>query len=300
MNITTIQNTIKRNSRLYLALWKIHSWLSSFYVPLFRNIFYPNGKLAKIHYINLEWWNGKVNIGDQLAPVIYDWMLMRKNVKPMWTKRTIHLLTVGSILGIFFCDGIVWGSGILGFESMDFIHKHKRLIKYDIRAVRGPLTAHFLETQGYKTSNIFGDPGILMPLIFTPSDCKKRYKVSIIHHISQMKDINKDIKGHHYIDVKTSDYRKFITEICQSKLIISSSLHGIILAESYGIPAIFLNEGVEKELFKYYDWYFSTGRYNVIVTNSIDEALNVIPMPLPELDFMRKGLLDSFPYEFFR
>ena len=65
-----------------------------------------------------------------------------------------------------------------------------------------------------------------------------------------MKDINKDIKGHHYIDVKTSDYRKFITEICQSKLIISSSLHGIILAESYGIPAIFLNEGVEKKFYR--------------------------------------------------
>lgn len=82
-------------------------------------------------------------------------------------------------------------------------------------------------------------------------------------------------------------------------MIISSSLHGIILAESYGVPAIFINEDMNDELFKFYDWYFSTGRKNVVMATSISEALNITPMELPDLAEMRNNLLKCFPYDLF-
>ena len=80
-----------------------------------------------------------------------------------------------------------------------------------------------------------------------------------------------------------------------SCLVISSSLHGIILAESYGIPAIFLGQNMEYEIIKFYDWYYSTGRKNVVIANSLDDALQMTPMALPQLEEMQKNLMMAFP-----
>ena len=51
----------------------------------------------------------------------------------------------------------------------------------------------------------------------------------------------KDEEIDNQIDILTNDWKK-INQIYNSKLIISSSLHGIILAVAYGIPAILLNK----------------------------------------------------------
>lgn len=80
-------------------------------------------------------------------------------------------------------------------------------------------------------------------------------------------------------------------------MVYSSSLHGIILAESYGVPSVFLRQGMEEEMLKYYDWYFATGRYEVRSATSLAEAKETEPMKLPELEELREGLLQSFPYD---
>ncbi|MBE6782684.1 MAG: polysaccharide pyruvyl transferase family protein [Ruminococcaceae bacterium] len=66
---------------------------------------------------------------------------------------------------------------------------------------------------------------------------------------------------------------KFVEEIKSSEKVISSSLHGIILAETYGVPAVFLNTGgyVDNALIKYYDWYYSTNRWNVKMARTIED-----------------------------
>lgn len=97
--------------------------------------------------------------------------------------------------------------------------------------------------------------------------------------------------------MNTTDYRKVIDQIVNSKKIISSSLHGIILAEAYGIPAVFLNSGMDNEKMKFFDWYLSTGRTEIKVANSLDEALHMKPMSLPNLNGMRMKLIRSFPYD---
>ncbi len=72
-----------------------------------------------------------------------------------------------------------------------------------------------------------------------------------------------------------------------------------IIAEAYGIPAILLCEDLDNEdLFKYYDYYFSTNRYNVKVARTIEEAVTMEPMELPNnLEKLKEGLIDSFPYD---
>ena len=102
--------------------------------------------------------------------------------------------------------------------------------------------------------------------------------------------------GLHFIDPKTSDYKYFIDEIVKSKRVISSSLHGIILAEAYGIPTVFLNWGLDDQPIKFRDWYMSTGRETVFA-NSMEEAVEAEPMPLPDLSGIQDAIMKTFPYD---
>lgn len=96
--------------------------------------------------------------------------------------------------------------------------------------------------------------------------------------------------------MKTDNYKSVIDAICSSEVVLSSSLHGLILAESYGVPAVFFQDRPDRFNFKYEDWYRSTGR-EFQVCHSLEEARYANPIELPELDGLRKGLLDSFPYD---
>ena len=93
----------------------------------------------------------------------------------------------------------------------------------------------------------------------------------------------------------SDDWMAVIDKIVMTKLVICSSLHGIILAESYGVPAILLND-YGMNLFKYEDYYYSTGRFDFPVAKTVEEALKLAPPPLPDFTEMRESLVSSFPY----
>lgn len=263
---------------------------------LLRNSKSFGGEKSPSKRIVLEYWKSKVNVGDMLAPVIYDYMLKKNGLsKNAIVPKRVHLMTVGSLIGLMPFDAVIWGTGIHRVNiTKNLIHNRKK-INYDIRAVRGPVTKFIMDILGYQCPETFGDPAILMKLIYQPKDIKKEYDISVIYHLFH-KNLNKQ-ENLHYIDTQTSDYKFFINEIMKSKLIISSSLHGIILAETYGIPAIFLSEGMEEEIIKYFDWYYSTDRYNIKIAKSLSDALKMEPMEIPNLKEMRNNLMDSFPID---
>lgn len=277
--------------------------LSSASKLLRRNTYCSSLKKAQKNKVNLEWVDNH-NLGDELAPVIYNWMLNRRQLSTDTNvKKTTHLMTVGSMIGSWNYDAVVWGSGIHMFSNIRKLSNLSRVQKFDIRAVRGPVTRNALLSCGHDCPEIYGDPGVLMPLIYTPDKLEKTYPVSVVLHyhasnewISKQPYNDKEL---HYLNIGTDDYKKYIDEMLQSEMVISSSLHGIILAEAYGIPAIFLNTGgyVDEALMKYYDWYFSTGRYTVKVAMTLDEALQMSPMPLPDLSDMQERLIKAFPYD---
>jgi hypothetical protein len=51
---------------------------------------------------------------------------------------------------------------------------------------------------------------------------------------------------------------------------------------------------------KYYDWYFSTGRYSVRAAANIEEALKTDPMPIPDFAAMREAIMSTFPSDLYR
>ena len=205
-------------------------------------------------------------------------------------------MTIGSLIGGGVFDSVVWGSGVMDATNIVNMITNRKTVKYDVRAVRGPLTKDFLEKAGYNTEKtVIGDPGILMPLIYHPSVRKKKYKYSVIRHLLDEDDINDDRV--HLIDIRTKDYKSFVDELVSSEIVISASLHGIILSEAYGIPAVFLSRGVTSQIIKYMDWYYSTGRYSIRIADTIDEAISMQPMELPNLVKLQNELIKSFPYD---
>lgn len=136
---------------------------------LFRNKYCRHGKCAEKRCVNLEYFDSEVNLGDTLSPVIYRWMLDRAFIP--YNKKircTRHLMALASLLGGNVFDAVVWGSDVKSFDAIGALGKRIYIQKLVIRAVRGSITREILRTCGYICPEIYGDPAVLMPLIYTP------------------------------------------------------------------------------------------------------------------------------------
>jgi pyruvyltransferase len=82
-----------------------------------------------------------------------------------------------------------------------------------------------------------------------------------------------------------------------SNYVITGSLHGLIIAEAYNIPAVLLASDIDNDFFKYEDYYFSTNRMKFDVGNSLDEVIiNRIYNPsINNLKQLQDNLITSFP-----
>ncbi len=88
-----------------------------------------------------------------------------------------------------------------------------------------------------------------------------------------------------------------LRRIAQSELVVGSSLHALVVAESLDIPARLIRSRVEHEL-KYADYYLGTGRYDFRPADSIAEAIAAGGEPKPE--WTPTALLKAFPYDLWR
>ncbi len=281
---------IKKFKPVYEAL-KRRGMLSSI-----RNSKTFYGNEFKKKHVNLEYWKFKKNLGDAISPVVVEFMLAKKGLSlKTKTKKTHHLCAIGSIIGSYDFDAVIWGSGIHNKTLMDAISNHKSYVKYDVRLVRGPRTRQILVDNGYKVEEKYGDPALIMPLIYK-SEAVKKYDISVVLHMNTLKLVNVPANVHK-IDIETDDYKFFIDELVSSKKVITSSLHGIILAESYGVPAVFLSTGMDDELMKFYDYYESTNRSKFVIAKSIEEAIKVEPTPLADLSKLQDNVIETFPYD---
>lgn len=267
---------------------------------LFRNRYSRNGEKLPNNRVHLEYYRDATNLGDLLSPVIYEYMLKKGGLtvdSPAAKKKPTHITALGSLLGgkgDF--DTTVWGSGLMRFSAVKHISRKKLFQKLDVRSVRGPVTAAALEDCGISCPKVYGDPAILMPLIYTPAPKERKGTVLITHYLTPA-DEYRDLEGITFLNIQTADYKTFIDTVASAEKVISSSLHGIILAETYGTPAVFMKKGMESVLLKFYDWYYSTGRYSVTVASDLQEALATEAMPLPRLKEMQTAIMEAFPYD---
>lgn len=199
----------------------------------------------------------------------------------------------------------VWGAGTF----------NPRLpVKFSLKkthAVRGPLTRDYLRKQGHDFPEVYGDPGVLFPLIFSPTK-KKRYKLGVVPHY---------VDKHHPAvvgapdDVLIIDVFKPPTEIieniCSCEVIASSSLHGLIAADAFGVPTTWVVFGGPAEwgnnalsrggAFKYMDYFASISKNE----RPLVDAMLETTMPVDKLIMssclyeqgpLRAGLISACPF----
>lgn len=269
-----------------------------------------NVKSMKTDYnkVNLHYWDSNIvnggefpnNLGDDLSRIIVDYMLQREglSLEDKIHAHIKHLYAVGSIINMGYQNATIWGSGFLeDLSAKDKFMHHRPMRKLDIRCVRGPKSRDNLLQLGYKCPEVYGDPALLMPLLFTPA-VEVFQDYIIIPHFRKEQEYREKYSEKSIQTMVTNDYVKVISRMCSSKKVISSSLHGIILAETFNVPAVWLRDRDGIKDFKYYDYYYSTQRFKVQYARNIEDAIEMEPMPLPKnLDELRDGLIGAFPYD---
>ncbi len=241
----------------------------------------------------------KENYGDLLSKYLVEKISGKKvkwvhPKKQAWYKiNKVNFLAIGSILAHSSNDSIVWGSGIIDL-------KHD-IAKADFRAVRGPKTRARLLELGFDCPEVYGDPALLLPEYYSPKVVKK-YKVGIIPHYVDYKEVdsknseNPDIK---IIDLLTDNIEKTTREILECERVVSSSLHGIIVAHAYGIPAAFVefSDKIFGDGVKFQDYFLSVSITNASKMIISDTELNTfegenLEFLLPNAEVIRKRKTD--------
>ena len=183
---------------------------------------------------------------------------------------------------------IVWGSGCISATAPP--SKKPR----EVCAVRGPLTRKALLELGYSCPEIYGDPALLLPRLYTPHVAVK-YRLGIIPHF-----IDRDIPWVHemslksgvkILDIQKVDPESFIDSVAECEYILSSSLHGIIISDAYDVPNMWieLSNNVIGNGFKFFDYFLSVKRdidapINPISLTDVDRLIQRIPDDKASID----------------
>ena len=203
----------------------------------------------------LHWSTSKPNFGDALSPLICEVVSGRKIEFAKTTQ--CDLIAIGSLMqrvkeGVFTKKIHIWGTGRIE-EHKPFKSKHI------YHAVRGKLTNNMVKNS---QPVALGDPGLLADLLLTPNQHKvKKFKIGFVEHykdknnplISQIIDNYSDTTN---IDIYLPPL-KFLARLAECEIIFSSAMHGLIAADSLGIPnaRISLSDRLRGGNFKFQDYY---------------------------------------------
>lgn len=265
------------------------------------------------------------NMGDQLNALI---------IKKIWgieiVKSNIYnskISTIGSGLGAFttrghhlcgieqriigpFCKPVyIWGTGFIqkrkdGNEGRFFRKMH-------FCAVRGNLSRNRVEQiLGYEINIPVGDGGILAPALLKDKSetISKKYDVGIIPHWREKKhplfDKLKSSYSNSVLIDLNEDPLEVVKVILECKMVVSSSLHGLIVADSFHIPNIHVvvTDKMIGDGFKFEDYYSAYNLEHQYIRldehdfPSKDWIICHYKVNAKDVENMKKRMLASFPF----
>jgi hypothetical protein len=169
------------------------------------------------------YWRGVPNFGDRLGPLLVEALTGRRCE---WAPAPLaDLVVVGSILGLLPSG---WRGTVLGAGTARQEPWHAADAR--ILALRGLLT---LDLARRPADAALGDPGLLVPAVVAPA--AHRGGVVAVPHWQ-----DRDLLGRwpraRAVDVRR-DPREVVRQISCASAVVTSSLHGLIVADAYGIPS---------------------------------------------------------------
>jgi len=214
------------------------------------------------------YWSKCANWGDALNPFLVA-CISGCRVRHEADAHSWKYFAIGSILERADRFSIVWGTGLIAPDDLPRQRPHS------IHAVRGPLTRAQLVKNGISCPEVYGDPALLLPRYLKPA-WREKVEIGIIPHYTDQAhpwiEAARGESGVRVIDVY-ADTEEFVRDLVSCECILSSSLHGLICADAYGIPnrrALFNNNARIGGDFKFMDYYKSI---NVIPNEPVTPKL---------------------------
>lgn len=209
------------------------------------------------------------------------------------------------IMGVLFPNVSIWGTGFISYKEKDTPF-YRRNMKFC--AVRGELSKRRVENLLNKTLNIpTGDAGILSSYLLKEK-VEKKYKVGIIAHFKEQDEpvfqkLLENYEQSTYIDVRQHP-SIVIKQIAECETIISSSLHGLIIADSLHIPNIHIvvSNKLLGDGFKFDDYYSAYGlkhpylEINKVPFPTLEWIMQQYPLTEQMVENKKKDMLKSFPF----
>ena len=221
------------------------------------------------------------NFGDIITPLILDHF----GITFEHDSSNYDAISTGSIASLAKPGTIVLGSGIMSIRD-------NLCPSADWRFVRGPITRNRVLISGGQCPPIYGDPGLLLPLL--QPERGQKYNIGIVPHWVDYDEVCAKYPKYRVINLLNSDPLEVAAQISECDKIISSSLHGIICAHAYGIPAAwvkfstklkgddikfidyFTSVNVQPQLSTVNDPIYSTGTFNITPIINIYESIRNI------------------------
>ena len=222
--------------------------------------------MVKIYYPD-----SKKNFGDIANPLLMSEIFKVQTVRSS-SAADAELLCVGSILGKVltskwnfykrvqrkFKKAVqIWSSGFIDYPSSD-----ARLCRdINVYALRGELSRRCLESICRKKIDVpLGDGGLLIPDLMKNIPAKK-YEIGIVPHYKDLSSpavdcLLKKLPGATVIS-PLGEVVEIAEKIAECEIILSSSLHGLIVADAMNIPNrhIVMSTNVRGGDFKFADYY---------------------------------------------
>lgn len=149
--------------------------------------------------------------------------------------------------------------------------------------------------------DVFGDPAVLFPLI-RPATLAQQHDLGVIPHFREQQEpavARLRAEGVKIIDIM-GGVDRFVSDLVTCRAVASSSLHGLVAAHAYGIPALWvtITDAPAGDGFKFCDYLDGVAAeqhepFPLAVTTTGAELLAACP-PLPTID--REPLLASCPF----
>lgn len=250
--------------------------------------------------VPVTWFTYKVNFGDLMSPWLMEKMTGHRPVLADTSKP--HYVTIGSIANKGTSESIFWGTGTYGTESKSEVSRDATYT-----AVRGPLTRSKLGAHmgfGIKVPPVYGDPALLAPLYFFPK-VKITHEYGVIVRWSERKWAKATYgPGVKLIDFARGDIEGVIRDMLSCRRIVSSSLHGLIIADTYGIPNAWLASRTPRGgEFKFHDYFASVSKlraaqkFNPSAQTVTKETLrSKLDFDGRAIQFDYRRLLDACPF----
>lgn len=262
--------------------------------------------------LRLYWWRYQEsehgNFGDEITRLIIEKNFHRK---VEWAAPSeADLVATGSILDIALEEKkdnrpYIWGSGFIEAKNTSLSYEECLVV-----GVRGKLTLSRITDIPEGAHISLGDPGLLADtLVKNNVITQKPYKLGIIPHyvdtshkmIRKLEQLDDTI----IID-PTSDCLEVIKTIQSCESILSSSLHGLIVADSLGVPNLHLqlSDKLKGGDYKFRDYYsvFTEDRYKKatkqITSGSVQDITHYINQHYVKpsnIDSIRSSIKASFP-----